>query len=237
MINVVFPCWTVQWMRAPHMRDVITHHSCTVSHWTHSNLCSSCDQETSLTLWLGNFPLVLTEICSVLLEQLHSFWEPKAYRQPGAALLSPAPQALQGLVALADGERTCASSWKTKEDDLLCVSAMPLSSQSTAPAGAVTFPPASLSLCFCSRKRGIEEGEILIEKVGLGLEGHNKVSGSVWTAIYFVSSSYSHPDMWKLQMPVSQRVTVTHSIPNNETPDLLCWALESPKKWDLKIAR
>lgn len=67
---------------------------------------------------------------------------------------------------------------------------------------------------FAVGRGGMKEGGILIEKIGLGLQGHNKVSGSVWTAIYFVSSSYSLSDMWKLQMPVSQCVTVTHSIPN-----------------------
>lgn len=186
-----------------------------VSHWTCSNLWHSSDQEINLISWLGNFPLVLTKNCHVLGELFHSFCEPKDYSKPDTALLSSAYRALKGLVTLVDGGRTCAFPWKVKENYLLAVSAMPLpfavnycqlwKSRSLLPA---------VHCAFAVGRRGMEAGGILIEKIGLGLQGHNKVSGSVWTAIYFVSSSYSHSDMWKLQMPVSQCVTVTHSIPN-----------------------
>lgn len=182
-----------------------------VSDWTRSHLWHSCDQRiNSISQW-GNFPLVLTGNCSVLVELLHSFCDPKSSSKPSTAPFS----SQRGLVALTDGERTCAFSWKAEENYLLSLSAMalPFPVNYCQLWKARSLLPAT-HCAFAVGRGGMKEGRILIEKIGLGLQGHNKVSGSVWTAIYFVSSSYSLSDMWKLQMPISQCVTVTHSIPN-----------------------
>lgn len=213
IFRIISSFWTIQSMRCPHMWGFISTSSRKMSGsslnshlWSHS-----FDQEINLISWWGNLPLVLIGNCSVLVELLHLFCEPKSSSKPDTALLS----SRRGLVALTDGGRTCAFSWKAKENYLLSLSAMPL----PFPVNycqlwkARSLLPAT-HCAFAVGRGGMKEGGILIEKIGLGLQGHNKVSGSVWTAIYFVSSSYSLSDMWKLQMPVSQCVTVTHSIPN-----------------------
>jgi len=69
---------------------------------------------------------------------------------------------------------------KSRGENLLPVSALPLpfpvnccqlwKSRSLLPAA---------HCAFAVGRGGMEEGGILIEKIGLGLQGHNKVSGSV----------------------------------------------------------
>lgn len=124
VFKIIFSCWTIQSMRCPHLWGFISpspREMRVVSHWIHSHLWHSCDQEINLISRWGNFPLVLIESCSVLLELLHSFCKPKGSSKPDTALLS----SRRGLVALTDGGRTCAFSWKAKESYLFSVSAMP----------------------------------------------------------------------------------------------------------------